>query len=433
MANCEWPAVGLEAPSASLHAINLKSDLQALGKHVEQNGGALNIPFDTFDSISRSMQSLLDKVLDQPSLHDLMDKMNRIERNTQALLERPTTSVPQANELFDETLATTFPSTPPTLEAESRMMGIPEDLSEQISDLPKATAREILDVQQTTTIQSPEHLGGKLPVDAPFRAGPSSKIHLQIESPEEVNVYEKIYSPLDKANKQIRIVKISSKVDPDFDLRVDFSVVSLKANPVYTALSYTWGDGKDTILIKVNGYRLDVTRNLKRALERLRIFGSSTWFWIDAICINQMDIEERTNQVQLMREIYEKPQEVIVYLGEPFGPNTSMKTQTVLNSHWDAGMFAWTGDEPDMARIEKVLKYVKAYANSYPDLPENRPPNRLLMAICFLRLLAGDVHLKDMPMLNHVHIQKLCLAAFGNLVKQPWVSERCHGSIRSGV
>jgi hypothetical protein len=36
--------------------------------------------------------------------------------------------------------------------------------------------------------------------------------------------------------------------------------------------------------------------------------------WIDALRINQKDTEERTQQVQLMGDIYKKCQEVIVYL-----------------------------------------------------------------------------------------------------------------------
>lgn len=39
-------------------------------------------------------------------------------------------------------------------------------------------------------------------------------------------------------------------------------------------------------------------------------------FWIDAICINQDDLEERAAQVKIMSEIYDKAHEVLVWLGE---------------------------------------------------------------------------------------------------------------------
>jgi hypothetical protein len=38
--------------------------------------------------------------------------------------------------------------------------------------------------------------------------------------------------------------------------------------------------------------------------------------WIDAICINQQDISERTQQVQFMRCIYENAEQVLIWLGE---------------------------------------------------------------------------------------------------------------------
>jgi hypothetical protein len=38
--------------------------------------------------------------------------------------------------------------------------------------------------------------------------------------------------------------------------------------------------------------------------------------WVDALCINQSDTAERTSQVRMMREIYEKAECVVVWLGE---------------------------------------------------------------------------------------------------------------------
>ncbi|KAF2472960.1 HET-domain-containing protein, partial [Lindgomyces ingoldianus] len=123
------------------------------------------------------------------------------------------------------------------------------------------------------------------------------------------------YSPLNKDTNEIRVVKISPQVDPKFNVSCEFTIVSLDAKPVYRALSYTWGDPKDTLPITLNGHRFEVTRNLKRALQRLRTLGTEVSIWIDAICINQVDMDERMHQVQLMRVIYQNPEEVIVYLG----------------------------------------------------------------------------------------------------------------------
>lgn len=40
------------------------------------------------------------------------------------------------------------------------------------------------------------------------------------------------------------------------------------------------------------------------------------FFWVDAICINQNDLEERSAQVQIMPQIYSKASCVIVWLGD---------------------------------------------------------------------------------------------------------------------
>jgi hypothetical protein len=87
----------------------------------------------------------------------------------------------------------------------------------------------------------------------------------------------------------------------------------------YSALSYTWGDEPAEIPITVNESTFLVTPNLAAALEGLRnnakFGGKSRTLWIDAICINQEDVNERNHQVAQMQEIYAGAQEVVVWLG----------------------------------------------------------------------------------------------------------------------
>lgn len=84
----------------------------------------------------------------------------------------------------------------------------------------------------------------------------------------------------------------------------------------YKALSYCWGDASDWVPITVNGARLDVTRNLHAGLRRLRLESESRRIWVDAVCINQDDPVEKSEQVQIMREIYQQASQTIVWLGE---------------------------------------------------------------------------------------------------------------------
>ena len=62
-----------------------------------------------------------------------------------------------------------------------------------------------------------------------------------------------------------------------------------------------------------------MTKNLHAALVRLRDPFLKRILWVDAICINQQDEEERTQQVAAMARIYGLAKRVVVWLGEEAG------------------------------------------------------------------------------------------------------------------
>lgn len=83
----------------------------------------------------------------------------------------------------------------------------------------------------------------------------------------------------------------------------------------YEALSYTWGTDERSNLVLVNGIHVGVTKDLQAALLALRQPGKSRVVWIDALCINQEDANERAAQVQQMGNVYRCAHRVIVWLG----------------------------------------------------------------------------------------------------------------------
>ena len=91
----------------------------------------------------------------------------------------------------------------------------------------------------------------------------------------------------------------------------------------YEALSYAWeGQTPDRVLM-CNGKKLMVTANCEAALYQLRYRTKSRPLWIDSICINQnLDIE-KSQQVQMMGDIYRQARRVIVWLGEG-GPDIGL-------------------------------------------------------------------------------------------------------------
>jgi len=88
-----------------------------------------------------------------------------------------------------------------------------------------------------------------------------------------------------------------------------------RADLSYEALSYTWDAsiGQDYVLCY--GRKLLVTKNCEAALRQLRYSQNDRLLWVDAICIDQNNINERSQQVGIMGDIYKSAIQVIVWLG----------------------------------------------------------------------------------------------------------------------
>jgi hypothetical protein len=84
----------------------------------------------------------------------------------------------------------------------------------------------------------------------------------------------------------------------------------------YEALSYTWGDASITLPLSCSGHTIDVTVSLHDALTDLRHRRRKRLLWVDAVCINQTDNEEKGQQVKLMGSIYSRARRVLIYLGK---------------------------------------------------------------------------------------------------------------------
>jgi hypothetical protein len=94
-------------------------------------------------------------------------------------------------------------------------------------------------------------------------------------------------------------------------------IIDKKPYPSYTALSYVWGENVRYDDVLLNGRLFPVARNLWSFLRQMNQNEDFiTLFWIDAICIDQTNMQERNHQVQMMRQIYSNAELVLVWLGE---------------------------------------------------------------------------------------------------------------------
>ena len=135
--------------------------------------------------------------------------------------------------------------------------------------------------------------------------------------------YESV--PLRDVSPEIRLLCFEKQEENSWPICCTLKVFPLAEAPTYAALSYVWGDTsqRNPLSFNNNG-SVAIGKNLNQALEYLqrhcnspfnRLDSGLRWLWVDAVCINQEDLEERTSQVLLMRQIYQSAWKTIVWLG----------------------------------------------------------------------------------------------------------------------
>ncbi|KAF5681214.1 heterokaryon incompatibility protein [Fusarium heterosporum] len=141
------------------------------------------------------------------------------------------------------------------------------------------------------------------------------------------------------------------------------------SEPQYEALSYTWGssDNPGSAIIQdrpdLPESTLSIQRNLAEALSALRYPDKIRTMWIDAVCINQGDMTERSQQVERMADIYRLASRVVVWLS-PIDSSASI-VLPILNhigrqieySKSNHLLPSPEATEPDWFRVECPLPY----------------------------------------------------------------------------
>jgi len=181
------------------------------------------------------------------------------------------------------------------------------------------------------------------------------------------------YAALDSSDNEIRLLRLHPGSRNE-QVRVDIIYASLYDKPRYIALSYVWGQAAERIHpISVNGSRYHITENLFHALEHLRnVQGSDAEipFWIDALCINQDNDSEKSEQVLCMKDIYSQAYKVLVWLGPP-----SEKSELALAKMKaiEASFYiAMHSNEPMQEEDREEEKYQKKSANVVDNSHQNR-------------------------------------------------------------
>ncbi|RSL46534.1 hypothetical protein CEP54_013795 [Fusarium duplospermum] len=123
-------------------------------------------------------------------------------------------------------------------------------------------------------------------------------------------------------NNEFRLIYLPAVDDESHPIHASLEAYQIDDFPEYETVSYCWGgENGDTTLCKpvFLGNYWDVllqTQNCWSMLHYLRPRVGVRVIWVDAICINQMDHQERESQVAIMGRIYEQCLRTVVYLGQ---------------------------------------------------------------------------------------------------------------------
>jgi hypothetical protein len=151
------------------------------------------------------------------------------------------------------------------------------------------------------------------------------------EELKELVLYE--YTPL--SSSDIRLLRISPGPF-DSALYCSLKVVSLDQVTTtvrdFQALSYAWGSdrpdhvvflgdlprsGDDESTIQPREFRsYFVRKSLHQALRHIRLTDDYMWVWVDALCIEQTNKSEKSQQIPNMPDIYSSAWNVIAWLGD---------------------------------------------------------------------------------------------------------------------
>ncbi|KAI1174370.1 hypothetical protein F4777DRAFT_580057 [Nemania sp. FL0916] len=216
------------------------------------------------------------------------------------------------------------------------------------------------------------------------------------------------YEPLPQGRngeRWIRVLDLLPSTENEAPIRVCLRTVLLKENVHYDAVSYVWGDMSttETVLVRDDGVSgllwkiqtptLNITNtitdsetefrpkqirtNLVDGLRVLRMPDRERTLWIDALCINQDDRDERSQQVGFMGLIFWLAECVLVWLGP---------------------------DEKGIAA--KVIKYMQPISAAYFHSNDRRPRSQEEAEALDADVWSGIAELYRNPWFERVWVQQ---------------------------
>ena len=219
------------------------------------------------------------------------------------------------------------------------------------------------------------------------------------------------YKPLQR-HRDIRLLKLRPGSWND-DICCELEVTSLDEQPEYEALSYAWDDGQNSRRISLDNQLFTICTALESALRRLRHSDRPRILWVDFLCINQEDVDERSSQVSLMQDIYTDSQRVLIWLGEHESKDGS--TSSIPNCERE-----WGDIREDHLRILSFTQRVDSY-HALPIAIRHFPEQDYdLAAFCFITQLSHGKHMHGIPLFKNVMYWRNVSGTLSQIMRQDW-------------
>ena len=149
-----------------------------------------------------------------------------------------------------------------------------------------------------------------------------SEEHLDTSSTTQAYRYDEL-KPASAHDAEIRVLVLAPGAFSN-PIAGRLRTVALHDHPPFVALSYTWGSPSNNTnsyfergcdewpcFVALDGVQIQITGNLEDALRRLRFESSERILWVDALCINQQNNMEKSDQIRLMTTIYNRASYVL--------------------------------------------------------------------------------------------------------------------------
>ncbi|KAL1852485.1 hypothetical protein Daus18300_012166 [Diaporthe australafricana] len=214
--------------------------------------------------------------------------------------------------------------------------------------------------------------------------------------------------PLEESCIRLLTIKPGNEADP---LELHLSTVSLNTSPVYEALSYCWGDTSPTNAVLCDEHDVSITTSLFGALGELRYPTESRTIWADALCIDQTNVDDKTQQVRLFHRIYSQAARTIIWLGpDELDPAQSLR---------DAGKLIQGGLA--LARSVTLCSDSQASGDVLAQRLEDSPPSLLDYDWGFLKAIFRRPWFWRKWIVQEVALAKEVVVAIGGGIRFLWL------------